>query len=129
MSDRIEQLIDVIREVRDNYKAASLDAVSTLRTDAVRKIAIRRNILESTVSDKYRRQLNPPISNTKDFDRLLAAWLQTGSSELQNALYTHSEDSADQRLIKNFFQADLVKPKTPVKVSIKLSPRLQKARK
>jgi len=108
MSRRIEELLDVLRIVREDFRGGTDrgESIPRLRISAVRSVAKRDGILYSTVSDKYRRQLKKSgIPNTPTFDMQLEAWLVRGSSQLRKAFLRHSVDSEDDRLISEFFDS------------------------
>jgi hypothetical protein len=110
MSDRIEQIIEVVEEVKKEYKDAGrgFSKISDLRLRAVKRVANRREIDHTTVSDKYRRQLKPDVTGTAEFDRLLKDWLDTGSNRLQDVLLRHSVGVGDKRRVKKFFESNRI---------------------
>jgi hypothetical protein len=104
MSQRIGEILSVVREVRSNYHPGmSLRSVKSLRDDAVEKTATRRGIYPTTVSNKFRRELYPDVSNTDEFDRLLETWLRTGDRALRSVLLKHAVDRWDEIDIRRFF--------------------------
>ena len=67
MSSRIEQVLEVLQEVKKEYlKNQSQHPISSLRKKAVQRVATKRDIDSSTVADKYIRQLKPYIQKTSD---------------------------------------------------------------
>lgn len=113
MSERISEILEVLGEVSKLYtRGMSAAQVSRLRLEAVRRVARSRSIEETTVSDKFRRQLHPSIHGTREFDRALYAWLDSGTSELQVALESGAAP-ADQSSIHHFF--DIATTKLPLR--------------
>lgn len=111
MSSRVEQILEVVTEVfREcgGTSRISRSEVTDWRQRAVETVAARRGIGISTVSDKYRRQLKPDVDGTEDFDRLLTAWLQTGSSGLRDVLQRHAVEFGDERRIEDFFESSKI---------------------
>ena len=98
MSKRIEQIVEVIEEVRKEFRS-----VKDMRIDAVAVVADRRGIERPTVADKYIRQLRPDIKRTADFDKRLEDYLVHDSDELRNILLKNRIDSEDVELINNAF--------------------------
>ena len=96
MSKRIEQIVEVIEEVRKEFRS-----VKDMRIDAVAVVADRRGIEHPTVADKYIRQLRPDIKRTADFDKLLEDCLVHDSDELSNILLKHIVDSEDAELVNS----------------------------
>lgn len=106
MSHRIEQILDVLGEVRKDYRPYS--NVSRLRRKAVKTVAGLWGIVETAVIDKYQRQLPPEVKNTYDFDRLVKSWLSGESMELRAVLLEHCDDPWDSDRIYAFFDAPAV---------------------
>lgn len=104
MSSRIEQILEVIEEVRDKYQSASsYRPIKRLRISAVASIANRREISNQAVLDKFIRQLRPDVGVADDFDKLLEQWLAHDSDELKNILLKHKSNYRDIELINNAF--------------------------
>ena len=113
MSRLTEEILEVLEEVRDNYRSADGDrSLKTLRSQADVSVAVRRDIDRTTVSDKYRRGLRPEINGTPDFDQHLEDWLTHGSDRLRSIIIRHASDPEDIGLIDSFFydvpEADLL---------------------
>jgi len=106
MSDRIRQILEVLEQVRNNYRPYS--SVKGLRQEAVETVARRWGIGRTTVIDKYQRQLRPEINSTPDFDRLVKAWLFDQSMELRAVLLEHCDDPWDPIQINEFFDTPAV---------------------
>ena len=105
MSQRIEQILEVIEEVREQFTLAHR-SVSHMRVRAVASVASRRGITEQTVRDTFRRQLSPDIEGTAAFDKLLEDWLVHDSDELKKILLRDASDRKDKddiELINNAF--------------------------
>ncbi len=103
MSKRIEQIIEVIEEVRETFQNQSRHPVSRIRVIAVTSVAGRREIAKQTVLDKFIRQLQPDVKVAADFDKLLKNWLVRDSDELKNIILKHKSDRRDVELINNAF--------------------------
>jgi predicted HNH restriction endonuclease len=102
MSERINQIIEVIEEVRDKFRIQK-GSIHNMRVLAVRLVATHRGIAEQTVIDKFSRQLRPDITSAAQFDKLLEEWLNQDSSDLQNILLKHKFYYDDVVLINNTF--------------------------
>lgn len=109
MSARIKYIIEVIEEVRDNFrnrKGISRSSIRQMRINAGHSVASRWEITNQSVIDKFIRQLRPDIESASQFDSLLEKWLLNNSSELQHIILKHKSDKNDQTLISNaFFKA------------------------
>lgn len=104
MSARIGQIIEVVEEVRSNFRGDSpRGPISQVRIDAVHFIATRRGITPNAVADKFIRQLSPEVSSTAQFDNLLKSWLVDSSTALRDIVLKHAIDSQDRLLIANAF--------------------------
>lgn len=104
MSARIEQIIEVIEEVRDNFRnRKGYSSVHNMRILAGHSVATRRNITNQAVIDKFIRQLRPHINNAVEFDHLLEKWLLHDSVELKNIILKHKTSKNDEILINNAF--------------------------
>lgn len=113
MSRRIEEILEILEEVRDNFRSSySGGSIKALRSQADASVAARRGIDRTTVSNKYRRELKPEIDGTPDFDQKLEDWLVFGSDGLRSIMIKHTSDPADRELIDRFFynapEADLL---------------------
>jgi hypothetical protein len=106
MSKRIEEIIDVLREIKSRYsKGMSRNAFQAMRHTAVKAVATVRRIEPTTVSSKFRRELRPDIDGTGDFDRTVLAWLVSNSDELQHVLMKYAIGSSDRQRIHDVFNA------------------------
>lgn len=104
MSARIEQIVEVIEEVRDNYRnRKGYSSIRTMRISAGHSVAARRNITNQSVIDKFVRQLRPQIQSAAQFDKLLENWLQYDSSVLQEIILKHKTSKKDEMLVHNAF--------------------------
>ena len=109
MSSRIEEILEVLKEVISLWKrGAPHDTVAELRRCAVSRVAGRRNIADSTISDKFRRQLKPDANCTSDFDRLLTLCLQGNPLELENILCSHAVTRDDETRIRGVLREMLI---------------------
>ena len=104
MSDRIDEILDVLHEVSvaPVFRAGAAE-VRARRIAAVKRVAERRNIARETVQDKFGRQLQPDVMTAAEFDRLCLEWLSRGSPALQHALLRHAVDNGDENRIRKFF--------------------------
>ena len=104
MSQRIEQILEVVEEVRENFlNQTGPRSASRMRVRAVASVADRRGIANQTVLDKFIRQLQPDIEVAADFDKLLEDWLVHDSDELKDIILKHKSDRRDVELINNAF--------------------------
>lgn len=106
MSARIEQILEVIEDVREQFHNSSgYSSIHSMRLNAVTSVASRRSITKQAVLDKFGRQLQPDIVLAADFDKLLEDWLVHDSDELKNIILKHKSksDSQDVELINNAF--------------------------
>lgn len=104
MSARIKQIIEVIEEVRDNFRNNKGHAsIHNIRVAAGHSVAARRDIANQTVIDKFVRQLKPHVKNAYEFDKLLERWLLDDSNELQEIILKHKTNKKDEDLIRNAF--------------------------
>lgn len=114
MSKRIEEILDVVQEVREGFQnEPGGPSVKDLRIQALYSVADRRGIQSTSVSNMFRRQLRPEVDGTAGFDRLLESWLVSGSDELANVLLKYTIDPGDEELINNTFY-DASEPDAPM---------------
>ena len=99
MSDRIEEILDVVSYVAERYqRRMSEEQVVRLRIEALNDVAKRRAILTSSVSNKYRRELQPAIKGTQAFDRALFQYLDSEQMTLRLALEQNATSSDLERI-------------------------------
>lgn len=103
MSKRIDEILEVVEHVFSNHEKSELYSIDSLRLNAVKQVAKRRNILVSTVASRFIRELLPEIKGTEEFDKHLYKWLENGCEELQAILLKHSVNKDDKVNINNFF--------------------------
>ena len=104
MSQRIEQILEVIEEVVEKFQnMTGHRSINRMRVRAVASVANGRGIANQTVLDKFIRQLRPDIEVATDFDKLLEDWLVHNSDELKNIILKHKSDRGDVELINNAF--------------------------
>jgi len=104
MSRRIEQILEVIEEVREKFQSQSGNkSLTHMRREAVDSVSVRRAIEKQTVLDKFIRQLQPNIKIAAEFDKLLEDWLLNNSDTLKGIILKHRSDSHDMELINNAF--------------------------
>lgn len=105
MSSRIEQVLEVLKGVKEEYlENQSQHPVSSLRLKAVQQVASKREITNNSVSDKYIRQLKPDIQNTDDFDKCLSDWLIKGDNKIRRILLSRAVSKNDKDYINHFFE-------------------------
>ncbi len=105
MSKRVEEILEVVEEVRDNFRLRTSEQhITALRIQAVNSVAVRRGIAPQTVRDTFRRQLMPEVDGVEDFDALLDSWLVGDSHDLAKVIETHASDQADVELIGGVFE-------------------------
>ena len=104
MSAKIEEIVEVLEEIRDQFRTPGNTLnIYTLRRRAIITIAARREITVQSVNDKFIRKIRPDINYLPDFDKLIQDWLIHGSTSLQNILSKHATSQHDRELIKNAF--------------------------
>lgn len=104
MSARVSQIIEVIEEVRNNYRSSRKGtSIRQMRIDAGHSVAARRGITNQSVIDKFVRQLKPDVSSATQFDALLESWLLEDSLELRDIVLKHKSGISDEILIDNAF--------------------------
>lgn len=104
MSARIEQIAEVIEEVRDNFRnRKSYSSIRTMRISAGYSVAARREITNQSVIDKFVRQLRPQVQSAAQFDQLLEKWLFNDSMELKTIISKHKSSKNDEMIIQNAF--------------------------
>ncbi|WAC08901.1 MAG: HNH endonuclease [Thermodesulfobacteriota bacterium] len=102
MSVKIEQIAEVIEEIKEAFRANPSDtSVYSRRLQATKSIAAQRGIEKTTVNDKFIRGLRPHISSLHDFDRLYRDWQNDKSPELKAILLKHATSSSDRERIEN----------------------------
>jgi hypothetical protein len=105
MSKKIEEILEVLDDVRNRYRYDKTTPTRDLRRQADLKVAERRRIDPTTVSNKYRRGLKPLVYNTNSFDAFVDSWLRNNSSELRDILLQHCLNSQDQEMVRRFFSS------------------------
>jgi hypothetical protein len=103
MSAKIDQLIEIIEEVKEGHRLNPSAKISSLRLQAAKEIATRSQKHRTTIPDKYIRWLRPEISSTEGFDRHLKEWLFNNSPGLENILLKHATTEADRKRISSAF--------------------------
>jgi hypothetical protein len=104
LSAKIEQIVEVIEEVRERSRSQShARAIHRMRFNAIQSIAARRGITYQSVNDKFIRKLRPDISGLPEFDDLLEKWLVEGKEDLKTILLRHASSYGDRELIQNAF--------------------------
>ncbi len=104
MSARIEQTVEVIEEVRDNFRnGTGYSSVRQMRINAGHSVASRRGITNQSVISKFITQLKPAIKDAKHFDDLLESWLRADSTELQEIILKYTSGLRDEKIVRNAF--------------------------
>ena len=90
MSARIEEILEVVQEVRENHRCSEKDRlIKETRIEAVYAVAIR--------------QLRPEVKLAVDFDKLLDQWLIHNSDELRRVILNHCVEPSDEEFIEQVF--------------------------
>lgn len=117
MTDRIEQIVSVVRRVLDGYSPGmTFEKVRDLRIDALNIVAAELGIQYTTVSNKYRRGLVPDIEGTHEFDVALYEWVSSSSERLKSILLKHSLTEQDRVEVSKLLGK--LEPPTPVAADI-----------
>ena len=104
MSQRIDEILDVVREVESKVHApVPFRELKKIRRYAVVRVAVNRGIDSSSIDTKYRRELYPDVRNTDDFDLLLEAWLRDRNRRLPIVLLKFAVDYRDEINIQQYF--------------------------
>lgn len=104
MSSRIDEILEVLQEVRSKYvKEGFIPSISDIRQTAVETVARKRGVAKSTVADKFVRQLRPHVEDTDAFDRLLETYFRNSSTALRDVLLSHAVGSEDVEHINAAF--------------------------
>ena len=118
MSSRIEEIVEVIQEVRKNFHDSFGHVpITKIRIEATRSVAARRGIAYPTVKDKFIRQLRPEIRSAEQFDSYLSDWLLNNSDELRKILLKHISDYIDEDLINTALYKETSEPELLVQES------------
>lgn len=105
MSQKIEDVLQVLAGIRSGYRPDKLEPFRRLRVRVVRQIAKQRGVDYQTIADAYIRRLAPEVERTPAFDQLVDDWLSSGSASLQRILESHALDRGDPARIHEFFAA------------------------
>ncbi|ADT85205.1 McrB family protein [Thermococcus barophilus] len=99
MSRRIDEILDVLKEIKDMYSPEQ--DLEKLRKEATERVAKRHGVEINTVSDKYTRQLG---LNVAGFDELLKEWIINNNPQpLMQRLLKYAVDNRDKKRIHEFF--------------------------
>ena len=102
MTAKIQQIVEVIEEVREAFRARpSTENVAAYRLQAIKAISARRNIRHQSVNDKFIRKCRPDINTLHEFDTLMEGWLLRGSDDLRLTLLKHAFNASDRDLVNN----------------------------
>jgi hypothetical protein len=103
MSKKIDQILEVLTIIRDEYLSGNTRSLEDIRVDATTYVAKKHNLWSTTILDKYQRGLRPETYGTESFDNLVRNWLVHGSTSLETILLNHSVNEADRRKVARFF--------------------------
>jgi hypothetical protein len=107
LSAKIEQIIDVVKGVREkflaDYDPDVVPPIGRWRYQTIQAIADSRGVEYQSINDKPIRKLRPDVSSLSQFDRLLREWLTDGSEELKTLLLKHASSQYDRALIEEAF--------------------------
>jgi len=109
MSRRIDDAIDLLITIGQLHEAQPDSSVAQLRLQAIDAVAGSRSIHSKTIADIYIRRLKPYVTNTGEFDVLVARWLNGHPVELKAALEKRALDVGDDGRIRAFFDASPVR--------------------
>ncbi|HEY5405542.1 MAG TPA: hypothetical protein VIJ92_00580 [Ginsengibacter sp.] len=103
MSQKIVDVINVLRRIRQGYGSGNKRMIKTLRILAVEEFARERGVTDETVADSFIRRLKPDVVGTKAFDHVIYEWLEKEDDKLKQALLNQALDLDDTKMIKSFF--------------------------
>ena len=103
MSQKIEDVLQVLAGIRSGYRRDRSEPLRKVRVRVVRDIANQRGVDYQTIADAYIRRLAPDIERTSAFDKVVEEWLASGSPSLQRVLERQALDRGDPERICNFF--------------------------
>lgn len=107
MSRRISENLELIKIVQSNFNQdTSFSEMTSFRRVADKIISEKYEIAIETVRDKYRRQLEPEITGSNEFDEKLFSWLSTGSNDLKEILINHAVNRQDEEGINKLFNGN-----------------------
>ncbi len=104
MSQKIDDVLDVLSRIRRGYRPGSPRSVKDARIRAIHDIAEERGVTHQTIGDAYLRRLKPDIDGTPQFDKAVREWLNGESNTLRRVLEKHALDRGDEMEIQKFFQ-------------------------
>lgn len=113
MSGKIEQIVSVIKYVKNNYRGHN---ISHIRKEGAKQIARELGITYNSVADKYLRQLKDEYGKdlgTDRFERLIENWLKYGDDKLKITLIKHCYDENDKELVLRLFGDSKEPPPSP----------------
>ena len=104
MSKRISEILEVITETKNHYSGQSLESIRKARIAAEKyTTSLHQLKTNTTISDKYGRQLKPHINNVPEFDTALQRYFSEGDMGLRDILLVHAIDSNDRKAIRDLF--------------------------
>jgi predicted HNH restriction endonuclease len=105
MRKQVQQIIDILREVKRLYKAQdNTRSIDRLVNEAMHLVERRWGIESKGISDVVSRKYRPHIKNTADFKELVEDWLKNDSDALKSKILRRSNKEVDeQKLINDFF--------------------------
>jgi hypothetical protein len=103
LGKKLEEILEVVEEVKDGFKRRSTRPMRSLRIEAVKVVAARRGIGPRTVADKFLYGPGPQISSIQELDEYLEDWLVNRSTGLQSLLLNQDLSPLDARLVAQAF--------------------------
>lgn len=119
MSERIDQILIVIRSMAETFK--DVYPIALRRNVATQEAADFCNVASNTIRDKYARQLG---ISTQDFDNLLEKLFLERDYSIFNTLSTYAVDSKDKQ---NIIDLQLELFPNQIRSPIKISPSILSA--
>ncbi len=103
VSVKMDQLLEVVSEVRKQFKQNESISVRKARIRACNLIANQKQVNASTVYDKVIRKLAPDVKSVAAFDVLLEDWLVNDDTALEIILSNHCSDVGDSQRVSEIF--------------------------
>jgi hypothetical protein len=90
MSRKIDDILKVVATIQRGYRGSVREA----------RIHATHVIANHTVSDAYKRGLEPEMKGTPAFDRVVEDWFSGKSDYLKRILESHAFDKSDRTRIR-----------------------------
>ena len=104
MSQKIDDILDVLTLIRSGYRPGQPYSAKEARIRATYDLAEERGVTHQTIRDAYLRRLKPDINGTSAFDKVVREWLNGESNTLRWVLEKHALDREDELAIRDFFE-------------------------